>query len=114
MDRKSFFKNALLAIGAAVVPNVILKAIQPSPKIYEGLFVQLDKQKFYWSQYRYQDGVMPLFQQMQHTLGNDSRMVKANKFYRAEYSSDEGLKIFEGPKVDPMPVTITLRKTENV
>jgi hypothetical protein len=52
MDRKSFFKNALLAVGATIVPNVILKAIRPSRKIYEGLFVQLDKSKFYWMEWQ--------------------------------------------------------------
>ena len=77
MNRKSFFKNILLAIGASAVPNVILKAIQPSAKINEGLFVQIDKQKFYWAEYE---------------------------------SGDDGLKVFQGPKVDPTPVTFRLSK----
>jgi hypothetical protein len=111
MDRKSFFKNVLLGIGAAIVPNVILKAIQPSPKIYEGLFVQLDKQKFYWSEYPYQDGVMPLYDEMQEMLGNSDRMVEAREFYWAEYDSDDNqLNAFLGPKIDPTPVTFQLKR----
>lgn len=109
MDRKSFFKRALLAIGAVVVPNAILKTIQKEKeKQYGFRSLEVDASA-------YGDGELTLYHQtMINFLKNDtSNAVNTRKFYWAEYDSDNGLKIFDGPKADPTPITITLRKREN-
>jgi hypothetical protein len=107
MDRKSFFKRALLAIGAAVVPNAILKTI-PKEKERQYGFRSLEVDGS-----AYRDGQLTLYHQtmIDFLKNHPSNAVNARKFYWAEYDSDEGLKVFQGPKVDPTPITFTIRKT---
>lgn len=109
MDRKSFFKRAFLAIGTAIVPSVLLQAVKKNNRyrFIEG-FCQPDNGP---ATITSQDGETTLYWQMQSFFEqNRNRVVKADKFYWAEYNSDNGLKIFDGPKADPMPVTFTLCK----
>ena len=109
MDRKSFFKRALLAIGAAVVPSAILKTI---PKEKER---QYGFKSFEVDSSAYGNGQLTLYNEMMIDFmrNHPANAVKTSKFYWAEYDSEDGLKVFEGPKVDPTPVTFTLRKTQN-
>lgn len=85
MDRKSFFKKALLGLGAIMVPKSILKSLSKEDCI------KVDKLEGHIvgpPMFPYQDGVMPLYNQMQHAFGNYNRVVKSDKFYWAEYDSE--------------------------
>jgi hypothetical protein len=108
MDRKSFFKRALLAIGAAVVPEAILKA---APKE--------DNTKHLLHEFEgppmspYQDGVMPLYQQMQRAFGDDTRVVKADKFYWMEWTKND-FRLVEGFTVPEEGLPYTTNKDGSV
>ena len=83
MDRKSFFKRALFALGAAVVPSVILSAAKKNEdtKFIEG-FLQPDNGPAFTTN---QDGDDTLYWQMQKAFEEGRGKVVANKFYWAEY-----------------------------
>jgi hypothetical protein len=92
MDRKSFFKRALFAIGAAIVPGSVLKAIQKQEPVVGPPAIPFDNSTtLFWQM----QALFPLFTQM-----------KTTEFYWAEYDSCD-IKTFKGPATDG-PVTIKI------
>jgi hypothetical protein len=98
MDRKSFFKNILLGIGAAIVPHAVLKAIPVKDNTYpvEGL-VTLWVEVFYFSGYDekgeptytkeipewYSNQIQPYEEKLR-----ELKTVTAKEYYFREYESN--------------------------
>jgi hypothetical protein len=120
MDRKSFFKRALLAVGAAVIPNVFLKGICKSGKWTTAEADEAFSRKLspgvilpYC-----EEGPLTLYHQLLEVFEKyPNNTVKTNKFYWAEYDSNgNDFKVIKGPVVDPpklKPIIFTIRKRQN-
>jgi len=87
MDRKSFFKRALFAVGAAVVPNVILNTIDKSGKWSPAEAEEAFSHKLtpVVRMHYSEEGSETLYWQMERHFREYDRTVKAKEFYWAEF-----------------------------
>jgi hypothetical protein len=103
MDRKSFFKNILLGIGAAILPNAVLKSQKTEDNGSQDSIISGPGIPF--------DDNTTLFYQMQAQMEREGKVVKTNKFYWAEYDSDNHFKVVSGPSgYSPSTISIRLPK----
>lgn len=91
MNRKTFFKNILLALGSLVVPNAILRTEKIKNATSKCDFEKTEIGGPIVMPYE-TDGEEPLFRQMQ-SYSKMHLPVKASKYYWTEYESKGGFKV---------------------